>query len=104
MAIIQWGEKNRGHQKIGIVKHLYNGKDKIILVPQLRIGKKLIDRRIQLLYPLELYCEGIATTNKDEKKIELNSSATDFCPKRTAAEIAKWWLKDIAIEDDDGDI
>ena len=96
MAIIQWGEKNRGHQKIGIVKHLYNGKDKIILVPKLRIGKKLIDRRIQLLYPLELYCGGIATTN--------NPSATEFCRKRTAAEIAKWWLKDIVIEDDDGDI
>ena len=102
--MIKGEEKNRGLWKIGFVNHLYNGKDNIIRVAQLRIRKKLFDRPIQLLYRLELYCEGIATTNKDEKKIELNSSATDFCPKRTAAEIAKWWLKDIAIEDDDGDI
>ena len=36
--------------------------------------------------------------------MELNPSTTEFCPKRTAAEIAKWWLKDIAIKKDDGDI
>ena len=71
---------------------------------ELRIGKKLIDRPIQLLYPLELHCEGITITNKDEKKNELNPSVTEFRPKQTAPEIAKWRLKDIAIEDDDGDI
>ena len=38
----------------------------------------------------------------EEKPI--NPSATYFRSKRTAAEIAKWWLQDIAIEDDDGDI
>ena len=70
----------------------------------LRIGKKLTDRPIQLLYPLELHYEGIATTNKDEKKNELNPSATEFCPEGTAAEIAKWRLKDIPIEEDDTDI
>ena len=53
---------------------------------------------------LELHCEGIRPTNKDEKKNELNPSATEFRPKRTAAEIPKSQLKDIAIENDDGDI
>ena len=75
-----------------------------IRVAQLRIGKMLTDRPIQLLYPLELHCEGITTTNEDEKKNELNPSATEFRPKGTAAEIAKWRLKDITIEEDDGDI
>ena len=102
--LIKEGEKNRRHWKTGIVNHLYSGKDNIIRVAQLRTGKKLIDRPIQLLYPLELHCEGITPTNKDEKKNELNPSTTKFRPKRTAAEIAKWRLKDIAIEDDDGDI
>ena len=51
--LIKGEEKNRGHWKIGIVNHLYNGKDIIIRVAQLRIGKKLIDQPIQLLYPLE---------------------------------------------------
>ena len=89
VVMIKGEEKNRGHPKIGIVNHLYIGKNNIIQVAQLRIGKKLIDRPIQLLYPLELYCEGITTTNEDEKKNELNLSATEFHPKRTAAEIAK---------------
>ena len=102
--MIKGEEKNRGRWKIDIVNHLYIGKDNIIRVAQLRIGKKLTDWPIQLLYSLELYCESITATNEDEKKSKLNPSPTEFCPKRTAAEIAKWRLKDIAIEDDDGDI
>ena len=46
VVLIKGEEKNRGHWKIGIVNHLYNGKDNIIRVAQLRIGKKLIDRPI----------------------------------------------------------
>ena len=101
--MIKGEEKNRGHWKIGIVNHLYIGKDNIIRVAQV-IGKKLIDQPIQLLYPLELHCEGITATNDNEKKNELNPSATEFCPKRTVAEIEKQCLKDIVIEEDDDDI
>ena len=36
--------------------------------------------------------------------VVLNPSAREFRPKRTAAEIAKWRLKDVVIEEDDGDI
>ena len=71
VVMIKGEEKNWGHWKIGIVNNLHIGKDKIIRVAQLRIGKKLIDRPIQLLYPMELHCEGIATTNEDAKKNEL---------------------------------
>ena len=103
VVMIKGEEKNRGHWKIGIV-NLYIGKEDIIQVAQLRIGKKLIDRPIQLHYPLDLYCEGVTTINEDEKKHELNTSAMEFCPKRTAAEIPKWRLKDIAVGEDDGGI
>ena len=65
VVLIKGEEKNRGHWKIGIVNHLYSGKDNIIRVAQLRIGKKLTDRPIQLFYTLELHCEGITPTNKD---------------------------------------
>ena len=92
------------YRKIGIVNHLYIGKDNIIRVAELRIGKKLIDRPIQLLYLLELHCDGITTTNNDEKKNELNPSATDFRPKQTAAKMAKWRLKDTFAEEDGGNI
>ena len=53
VVLIKGEEKNRGHWKIGILNHLYNGKDNTIRVAQLHIGKKLIDRSIQLLYPFE---------------------------------------------------
>ena len=53
---------------------------------------------------MALHCEAITITNGDEKKNELNPSATEFRPKQTAAEIAEWGLKDIAIEEDDGGI
>ena len=39
VVLLKGEEKNRGHWKIGIVNHLYNGKDNI-RVAQLRIGKK----------------------------------------------------------------
>ena len=87
-----------------IVNHAHISKDSVIRVAQLRIGKKLIDRTIQLLYPLELHCEGITTTNGDEKKNKLNPYATESRPKRTAVKIAKWQLKDTAIEEYNGGI
>ena len=90
--------------KIAIVNHLHIGKDNIIEVARWRIGKKLIDQPIQLLCSLELHCEVITITNKDEKKNKLNQSATEFRPKRTASETTKWRIKDITIEEDDGDI
>ena len=77
------------------------GRGNIIRVAQLCIGKKLIDGPIQQLYSLKLPCECITTTNEDEKKSKLNPSA---CSKRTAAETAKWWLKDFAIQEDDGEL
>ena len=104
VVLIKGEEKNRRHWKIGNVNHLYSGKENIIRVAQLRLGKKLIDRPIQLPYPLELHCESITPTSKDENKNELNPSVTEFRPKRTAAETTKWRLKNIAIENDDGDI
>ena len=48
---------------------------------------------------MELPCEGITTTNDDEKKNKLIPSATEFRSKQTAAKIAKWWLKGIALGD-----
>ena len=69
--MIKGEEKNRGYWKIGIVNHLYIGKDIIIRVAQLVTRKTLIDRPIQLPYPLELHCEGITPTSGDEKKNEL---------------------------------
>ena len=105
VVMIKGEVKNLEHWKVGNVKHPHIGKGNIIRVgTQLRIGKRLIDRPVQLLYPLELHCEGITTSNGDEKKNKLNPSATEFHPKRTAAEIEKWQLNDTGSEEDNGDI
>ena len=42
--MIKGEEKNREHWKIGIVNHLYIGKDNSIRFAQLRIGNKLTGR------------------------------------------------------------
>ena len=99
----QRGRKKLRLLKLALVKQLYISKGNIVGVPQLRIWKKLIDRPFQLLYPLELHCVGI-TTNENEKKSKLNPSATEFRPKRIPAEIAKWHLKEIVVEEDDNDL
>ena len=67
-VLIKGEEKNRGHWKIGIVNHLYNDKDNIIRVAQLRIGKKLIDRPIQQLYSFEFHCESITPQLRMRRK------------------------------------
>ena len=63
----------------------------------------MVDPELYVIFGLSTFFPGNAPapTNKHEKKNELNPSATEFRLKRTAAEIAKWRLKDIAIEDDD---
>ena len=58
-VMIKGEEKNCQPWKIGILNHLYIGKDNSIRVAQLDIRQKLIDRPIQLLYLLKLHCEGI---------------------------------------------
>ena len=50
VLMIKGEGKNQRHWKIGIVNHLYIDNNNIIRVAQLRTGKKLIDRPIQLLY------------------------------------------------------
>ena len=90
IVLIKGEEKNRGYWKIGIENQLYIDKGNNIRVAQLHIGEELIDRPIQLLYLLQLHCEGITVTNEDEKKSKSNPSSTEFHPKRTTTEIKKW--------------
>ena len=80
--MIKGKEKSRGQWKIGSSNNLYIGINSIIRVAQLRIGKELNGRPIQLLYSLELQCEVITTKNEDKKKYELNPAATEFRPKQ----------------------
>ena len=65
----------------------------------------LVDPELYVIFGLSTFFSWKRScTNEHDKKNELNPSATEFRPKRTAAKIAKWRLKDIATEDDDDDI
>ena len=90
-------EKNRGRWKIGIVTHLYYGKDNVMQAVRLRAGKNYLERSIQHLYPLELTCDVTATSKSSNEKTldtELNVNASEFKPKRNVAAIARLKIED----------
>ena len=64
--MIRGEEKNRGHWKI-VNPSVHWLRRRHHSSCSIRTGKKLIDRPIQLLYPLQLYCEDMTTTNEEEK-------------------------------------
>ena len=50
-------DKNRGKWSIGIIKSLIKGPDGVIRAARVRTRKTVVERAVQLLYPLELACE-----------------------------------------------
>ena len=66
VVMIRGEEKNRGHWKI-VNPSVYWLRRWHHSSCSIRTRKKLIDRPIQLLYPLEPYCEDMTTTNEEEK-------------------------------------
>ena len=83
------GEKrNRGKWKIGVVEHLIQGRDGVIRGVQLKAGKTLIERLLQLLYPLELTC-----SRPERRRGEtLRADAREFQPRRAAADDLGWLI------------
>ena len=80
---------------MGVVKKIYVGKDDVVRAVELRTGKGInLERAIQHLYPLELYCDV-------EEPKQLNAEAKEFRPTRNAAAIARIRIQDEAAEADD---
>ena len=82
MMPIKGKEGNGGKWKIGAVERLIQGLDGVIRGAQLKAGKTLIERPLQLLYPLELTC------NRPERRRgeTLSNDAREFQPRRAAAD------------------
>ena len=59
-------------------------------------GKSVIERPIQPLYPVELYCESKATISntQDDKTLKVNGE--EFQLKKSAAAVAEQGIRDIA--------
>ena len=104
IVLIKGDEKRRGKWNIGIVEKLYRGKDGVIHTVGLRISKSYIERSIQCLYPLELYCD----VEKQQSLVITNTSTLDANAKEyrrrcTAAAIAEIRIKDINNEKSNND-
>ena len=84
---------------------MYTWKDEVVRAVQMQVGTTFLVRPIQLLYPLELYCDVPAREMKDQEETNLNADAKEFRPKRNAAAITDARIRDInAIDDDESDI
>ena len=79
ILLIKGKEKNRNKWKIGKVTKLIKGNDEVVRGVKLQSWKTIIERPIQLIYPLELKCR------KRKGDMRLDASAKEFKPRRQAA-------------------
>ena len=110
---------------MGIVEQLVKGRDGVIRVAKLRTKKTEIERAIQLLYPLELLCDGDTQCRDGDtqcmdsdtqcmdsdtqcmdsdtqcKDLPLDPRAKEFNPRRRAAKIAEDNVKQTFLYEDE---
>ena len=94
--MIKGGEKNRGKWKIKTVENIFMSKDSTIRSIRIHNEKSVIERPIQLLYPLELHCGSKPTTSNTQDDKTLNVNYEEFQPKRLAAAVAEQRIRNIA--------
>ena len=98
VVIIKGKEKNRGFWKLGIVKELITGRDRIFRGAKLRAGRSYLERPVQQLYPMELSCDRTTAT----PRLTLIAEAPVFRQSRDAAVAARARIEDAAeLTDDD---
>ena len=100
VVIIKSDQRNRGAWVTGVIIELIVGRDGVIRGAKVRTGKSILERPVQLLYPMELTCE-VATERSDIVKLNPDAPEFEARPKRDAAKAAELRMKDIAQEDND---
>ena len=102
VVIIKGEEQNRNLWRLGLVTELIKGKDRILRAAKIRYGKSEIERAVQHLYPMELFCDwkynDYTETNEVNEDDQVQESRRS---KRTAAAVAKNKIQD-NIEDKQG--
>ena len=95
VVVIKSEEKNRGQWKLGIIEELIIGQDGVVRGAKLREGKSILERPVQLLYPLEL------TNERPPRRpnVDLDPRAPAFRPRRNAAAVARVCIQDIAQDE-----
>ena len=81
IVMIKGESKNRGHWKIGKASQLYTRKDEVLRGVQMQVGTKFLVRPINLLYPVEFYCDIPAREMKEQEETSLNATAEEFRPR-----------------------
>ena len=99
VVIIKRHEKNRGKWKIGIIENIFMGTENTIRSVRIRTRKGIIERPIQLLYPVDLYCDSKTINSKTQDNKTLNVGAEEFRAKRSAAAVAEQGI--IGIKDNE---
>ncbi|XP_068750785.1 uncharacterized protein [Montipora capricornis] len=97
VVIIKSEEKNREQWKLGIIEELITGQDGVVRGNKLREGKSILERPVQLLYPVEL------TNERPPRRpnVDLDPRAPAFRPafRRNAAAVARVCIQDIAQDE-----
>ena len=66
VVLIQDAERNREKWNMGIVFKLFQGRDGVVRAVGLRGGKAFLERAVQHLFPLELYCDQEQGVREDQ--------------------------------------
>ena len=69
VVLIQDAERNREKWNMGIVFKLFQGRDGVVRAVGLRGGKAFLERAVQHLFPLELYCDQEQGVREDPPEI-----------------------------------
>ena len=91
VVIIKSVERNRNCWPLSIIEELIIGRDQVVRGAKLRVGKSVLERPVQHLYPLELVCD---RTPPPDKPTLLNPGAPTFRPRRDAAAAADLRIQD----------
>ena len=77
----------RGKWKVGMVEEIFPSRDGVARAVKDRVGKSHLEKAIQHLYPLGLFCD-------IGPSVDLNVQSEGFNPCRNAAEIARHKILD----------
>ena len=91
VVIVKTENKNRGTWPLAVMTKTHQGRDGVFRGVELKTATGVIDRPVQLLYPLELKCD-VKTTAEQPR---LNLEAPEYRPKRDAAVAAEFRLKEV---------
>ena len=78
--MINRDHKSWGKWKIGVIENIFMGKDNIIRSIRTCTGKNIIERPVQLLDLMELYCDSKSNTSNSQNDKTFNVNAEEFQP------------------------